>query len=155
MNALRTIFRWWATIMLVAVVVQIGFAGIGAFDALDKATAGTLNDDEAFYDSFSLHSALGTLIVLGGLLLFILSLVARAGRPRVLHSLGIFVLLFVQLVLGWTGQELPEVLGFLHPINALAILAALGILAQREWMEHKAGSRMGGATIAPPPSAAA
>ncbi len=140
--------------MLVAVVVQIGFAGIGAFDALDKATAGTLNDDDAFYDSFNLHAILGTLLVLGSLLLFLLALAARVGKQRVLHSLGIFVLVVIQMVLGWSGQEQPELLGFLHPINALAILAALGILVQRQWMEHKAGSRTGGATIAPPPSAA-
>jgi hypothetical protein len=133
MNALRTIFRWWVLIMLIAVVLQIGFAGIGAFDALDKAEAGTLGDDDAFYDSFNLHAILGTLTVLGGLLLFLLSLVARVGRKRVLHSLGIFVLLVVQMILGWSGQELPEVLGFLHPINALVILAALGILSQQLW----------------------
>jgi hypothetical protein len=149
MNALRSIFRWWATLMLVAAVVQVGFAGIGAFDALDKATAGSLSDDEAFYDSFTLHAALGTILVLAGLVLLILSLIARVGRQRILHSLGVFVLLVVQLILGWTGQELPAVLGFLHPVNALVILAALGTLVQREWML----SRTGQPAMAAPPAA--
>ena len=147
MNALRTIFRWWVLIMLIAVVVQVGFSGIGAFDVADKATAGANLDEDSFYDSFTLHAILGTLSVLGGLLLFLLSLVARVGRQRILHSLGIFVLLVVQMILGWSGQELPEVLGFLHPINALVILAALGILAQRLWR----GDEM---VTAPPPAAA-
>jgi heme A synthase len=150
MNALRTIFRWWVLIMLIAVVVQICFAGIGAFDALDKAEAGTLGDDDAFYDSFTLHAALGWLIVLGGLLLFLLSLAARVGRQRVLHSLGIFVLLIAQMILGWTGQELPEVLGFLHPLNGLLILAALGILNQRLWRRDEMREP---AVAAPPPAA--
>ena len=148
MNALRTIFRWWVLIMLIAVVVQVGFAGIGAFDVADKATAGTTIDEDSFYDSFNLHAILGTLIVLGGLLLFLLSLAARAGRQRVLHSLGVFVLVFIQMLLGWSGAELPEVLGFLHPVNALLILAALGTLLQRVWR----GGEM--RTAAPPPAAA-
>jgi hypothetical protein len=149
MNALRTIFRWWVLIMLVAVIVQVGFAGIGAFDVADKATAGATLDEDSFYDSFTLHSALGSLLVLAGLLLLILALVARVGRQRVLHSLGVFVLLIVQMVLGWTGQELPAVLGFLHPVNALVIIAALGMLMQREWMQVRAP-----AAAAPPPPAA-
>jgi hypothetical protein len=149
MTALRTIFRWWAAILLVASVVQVGFAGIGAFDALDKATAGNLGDDEAFYDSFTLHAILGSLILLGTLLLFILSLVARVGKQRVLQSLGIFVLMVAQLILGWSGQELPAVLGFLHPVNALVIIALLGTLVQREWMLAR-----GGEPAAPPVAAA-
>lgn len=151
MSVLRSIFRWWAALLLAAAVVQVGFSGIGAFDALDKAEAGNLSDDEAFFDSFTLHAALGTLLVLAGLLLFILSLVARAGRQRVLHSLGIFVLLVVQMILGWTGASLPAVLGFLHPVNALVIIAALGTLVQREWMFARGG--IGGrAAPAPPPA---
>jgi hypothetical protein len=152
MNALRSIFRWWAVLILAAAVVQVGFAGIGAFDALDKAEAGNLSDDEAFFDSFTLHAALGTLLVLAGLLLFILSLVARAGRQRVLHSLGIFVLLVVQMILGWTGQALPAVLGFLHPVNALLIIAALGTLVQREWMFARTGAADAPAVTASPPA---
>lgn len=148
MNALRTIFRWWVLILLVAVVVQIGFAGIGAFDVADKATAGTTIDEDSFYDSFNLHAALGSLMVLAGLLLLILSLAARVGRPLVLQSLGIFALLIVQMILGWSGQELPEVLGFLHPVNALVILAALAMLNQRLWR----GGMM--RETGPPPAAA-
>jgi hypothetical protein len=152
MNALRSIFRWWAALLLAAAVVQVGFAGIGAFDALDKATAGDLGDDEAFYDSFTLHAILGSLMVLGSLLLFILSLVARVGKQRILHSLGIFVLMVAQMILGWSGQELAAVLGFLHPVNALVIIAALGTLVQREWMLARAGAPEARAATASPPA---
>lgn len=153
MSTLRTIFRYWLWLMLVAVVVQIGFAGIGAFDAADKATAGSV-DEDAFYDSFVLHAALGTFLVLGGLLTFLLALAARVGRQRVLQTLGLFALLIVQMILGWTGQELPVVLGFLHPINALIILGAVAMLTTREWRGDTMG-RPTGTAMAPPPSAAA
>lgn len=152
MSTLRTIFRYWLWLMLIAVVVQIGFAGIGAFDAADKATAGSV-DEDAYYDSFELHAALGTFLVLGGLLTVLLALAARAGRQRVFHALGIFALLIVQMVLGWSGQELPEILGFLHPINALIILGAVAMLTTRMWRDPM--DRATGATMTPPPSAAA
>jgi hypothetical protein len=154
MNALRTIFRYWLWLMAVAVVVQIGFAGIGAFDAADKATAGSV-DEDAFYDSFTLHAILGTLLVLGGLITFLLALVARIGRRRVLHALGLFGLLVIQMILGWSGQELPEVLGFLHPINALLILGAILSLAGREWRGDRMMGRRPGETATPPPATAA
>ena len=153
MSTFRTIFRYWLWLMLIAVVVQIGFAGIGAFEAADKATAGSV-DEDAFYDSFVLHAALGSFLVLGGLLTFLLALAARVGRQRVLHTLGLFVLLVAQMILGWSGQELPVVLGFLHPINALILLGGFATLTMREWRAETMG-RPTGTAMAPPPSAAA
>jgi len=152
---MRTVFRYWLWLMALAVIVQIGFAGIGAFDAADKATAGSV-DEDGFYDSFTLHAALGTFLVLGGLLTFLLALAARVGRKRVLHALGIFGLLIVQMLLGWTGQDLPEVLGFLHPINAILILGAVASLASQEWRgDRMAPHRGSGETMSPPPATAA
>ncbi len=151
---MRTVFRYWLWLMALAVIVQIGFAGIGAFDAADKATAGSV-DEDGFYDSFTLHAALGTLLVLGGLITFLLALAARVGRKRVVHALGIFGLLIVQMVLGWTGQELPEVLGFLHPINAILILGAVFSLAAQEWRGRMTPHQGSGDTLSPPPATAA
>ena len=45
MNAFRTIHRWWATLLTLAVVVQIGFAGYGAFSAADKVSNGSIGTD--------------------------------------------------------------------------------------------------------------
>jgi hypothetical protein len=153
MDALRTIYRYWLWLMALAIVIQIGFAGIGAFGALDQATAGSV-DEDAYYDEFTLHAILGSLLVLGGLLTVLLALAARVGRQRVLHAVGLFVLLVVQMVLGWTGAELPEVLGFLHPINALLILGAIFSLAGREWRADRMAARGVPETVAPPPSPA-
>ena len=148
MNALRTIYRWWLTLMFAAIIVQIGFAGLGVFDALDKAVAGSV-DEDSFLDSFFPHAVLGQLLVLGSLVLFILALVARVGRQRVLVSLGLFVLFVAQMFLGWTGQELPAVLGLLHPLNAVFLLAAIGWLMRSEWMLARAGEPAP-AAMAPP-----
>jgi hypothetical protein len=152
MNALRTIYRWSLTLMFAAIIVQIGFAGLGVFDALDKAAAGSV-DEDSFLDSFFPHAVLGQLIVLSSLVLLILALVARVGKQRVLQSLGLLVLFVAQMFLGWTGQELPAVLGLLHPINAVFLLAAIGLLMQREWMLARRGEPAARAAMAPPPAA--
>jgi hypothetical protein len=148
---MRTIFRYWLWVLLALVVLQIAFAGYGAFDVAHNTDGGTV-DEKSFEDSFGLHIGFGYLVLLGGLLTVILALVARAGRPRVMHSLVIFVLLIVQVLLAWFGFEIP-VIGTLHPLNAFLILGAVGALTMREWR----GDGMGRTTepMAPPPTPAA
>jgi Family of unknown function (DUF6220) len=132
MNALRTIFRYWLLLMIALVVLQIAFAGFGAFDIADKVANGSV-DEESFEDSFGLHIGFGYLVLLGGLITFLLSLAARVGRRNVLHALGIFGLLIVQVLLAWTGGAVPGVFGALHPLNAFLILGAVASLAARQW----------------------
>lgn len=132
MNALRTIFRYWLLLMLALVVLQIAFAGYGAFDTADKVANGSV-DEQSFEDSFGLHIGFGYLILLGGLITLLMALVARVGRRNTLHALGIFALLIVQVLLAWTGGAVPAVFGALHPVNAFLILGAVGSLAMRQW----------------------
>lgn len=136
MNVFRGIYKYWVTLMTAAVVVQIGFAGRGAFDTAHKADKGTLNDD-AFSKSFDPHAALGTLIVLAGFLLFLFSLGTRDGR-RIKFSALAMGLLVAQILMGWNGSSAPWILGLLHPINAFIILGLLGTLTMREWRGAKA-----------------
>jgi hypothetical protein len=136
------IYRYWVAIMAVAVVVQIGFAGVGAFGALDRAKAGGV-DEDGFFEAFTAHAILGTLIVPAGLLLVIFALLGRVGRTRTIWSAGLFGLLVLQLLLGWTGAEVPWVLGLLHPVNALVILAVLGVLAHGVWRGRRAADVTG------------
>jgi uncharacterized membrane protein len=146
MKAFQAIYRFWVSLMTLAVVVQIGLAGYGAFDTADKVDGGTVNQD-SFEDSFGPHGGLGTLIVLSGLVLLLFAFAAR-GRKRIQLSAVAFVLLVAQLLLGWTGASAPYILGALHPINAFVILGLLGTITGREWR----GKRMGGhATAAPAP----
>lgn len=146
---MSAIYRFWVSLMTAAVVVQIGFAGYGAFDVAHKADKGTVNSD-AFSNSFGPHGVLGTLIVLAGLVLLLLSFGAR-GKKRIKMSAAAFVLLVAQLFLGWTGMEAPYILGALHPINAFLILGLLGSITYHEW---KGGSMATHGTAAPPPPAA-
>jgi hypothetical protein len=148
---MRTVFRYWLWVFLAMVVLQIAFAGYGAFSTADKVSDGSV-DENSYEDSFGLHIGFGYLVLLAGLVTLILALVARPGRQRVLHSLVIFVLLIVQVLLAWTGGAVPAVFGALHPLNAFLILGAVAALTMREWR----GDGMGRATpepVAPPPSA--
>jgi phosphoglycerol transferase MdoB-like AlkP superfamily enzyme len=128
---MRTVYRWWAAIVFLAVVVQVGFAGYGAFYVAHKVDKGVVNESK-FEDGFGLHSGFGYLVVLGGLVLLLLALAARTGKRRTLQSLGLFVLLIAQVLLAWIGFGVPAV-GFFHPVNALAIFAFSGYLASTEW----------------------
>jgi hypothetical protein len=148
---MRTIFRYWLWILLALVVLQIALAGYGAFDTVHKSNGGSAVDEASFDDSFGLHMGVGYLVVLAGLVTLILALLARVGRARVIHSLVIFLLLIVQVLLAWAGTEVPGVFGSLHPLNAFLILGAVGALTMREWR----GDGMGRTTaepVTPPPS---
>jgi heme A synthase len=147
MNALRTIYRWWLAILLVGVLVQIAFAGYGAFYAADKVDSAPI-DEDTFGDGFGLHSGFGYLVLLGGLLLVILALLARPGKRRVWHSVGILGLLILQVLLAWFGYEVPAVFGALHPLNAFLILGAVGSLTAMEWRGGRMG--MGDRPTSPP-----
>ncbi len=128
---MSAIYRFWVSLMTAAVVLQIAFAGYGAFDVAHKADKGTVNQD-AFDNSFTAHGVLGELIVLSGLVLLLLSFGAR-GKKRIKMSAIAFVLLVAQLLLGWTGISAPYILGALHPLNAFLILGLLGSITYREW----------------------
>jgi Family of unknown function (DUF6220) len=143
---MRVVFRWWAVVVFVAVLLQIAFAGYGAFYVVDKADdpPKTVTSDQVDH-GFNPHSAFGYLVILLGILLVPLAFGARVDRTRKQWSVVIAVLLVIQFflaVLGWTWAPL----GFLHPLNALAIAAVTGMLARIEW-------RSGTATAITPPTA--
>ena len=129
---MRAVYRYWSWLVFVAVIVQVGFAGYGAFavanDIDDKGSV----DEDMFEDAFGPHAALGYLVVLTGLILLILALVAR---HRIKHSAVLFGLLIVQVPLAWIGFGVPAI-GFFHPVNALLIFGLSGFIATSEWRER-------------------
>jgi hypothetical protein len=127
----EAVYRVWAAIVAAAVVVQIGFAGYGAFYVAHKVDDAPVNED-IFSDGWGLHAGFGYLVVLTGLLLLLFALAARVGKRRVLRSLGLFGLMIVQVLLAWFGFEYP-VIGILHPINAFLILGLVGTIAYEAW----------------------
>jgi hypothetical protein len=148
MNALRAVYRYWISLVALAVVVQIGLAGYGAFYAAHKVSDASINED-TFEDGFGAHIGLGYLIFLLTIIAVILVLLARPGKRPVLMTLGLLALVFVQILLAQIGESVPA-LGALHPINAFIILGLVGALAAGQWRAKKMG--MGSAPGMPPPA---
>jgi hypothetical protein len=131
--ALRTIYRYWAWLVFIGIVVQVGLAGYGAFYAANKLDGeGKTIDEDVFFDGFGAHAGIGYLVVLLTLLLLILAFAGRV-RGRPLQMVGLlFGLMILQVLLAWFGFEAP-VIGFFHPVNALALFLLSGWLALTEW----------------------
>ena len=144
MKVLRAIHRYWLTLLTVAILVQIGAAGYGAFYAADKSDPGPLTKKQ-FEHGFGLHMGLGYFIFLGAIVLFLLALSARLGKRAVLRNLAVPLLLIIQILSAWIGFGTPAV-GVIHPINAFLILALTGSLALQAWR----GARP--AASSPPPA---
>ena len=130
---MRTVYKWWAALLLVAIFVQIGLAGYGAFFVAGKVEdKGDFVTHKQFEDGWGLHMGFGYLVVLGALVLLVLALIARPGRPLVLLTLGLAVLGIVQVLLAWFGSSVAAI-GALHPINAVLIAGLTGLLVHRTW----------------------
>jgi len=125
---MSAVYKYLAGIVFLAVVVQVGFAGYGAFSVAGDVDGGVV-DEKRFEDVFGLHAGFGYLVLLLGLILMIVALIAR---HRIKHSVVLFVLLIVQMLLAWVGFEVAWI-GFFHPINALLIAGLSGMLAMTEW----------------------
>lgn len=139
-------------ILTAAIVVQIGFAGYGAFYAANKLDdEGATIDDDTFMDGFGLHAGWGYIVILLGLIFMIIGIAAGIGKWRLGRHGLLFLLLFIQLWLAWIGFELPFPVGFLHPINAMLILALSSWISWDEWQRRRTGS----GTTAPPAEAPA
>ena len=133
MRVVRLIYRYLMTLIAVAVVVQIGAAGYGAFYAADH-----LKDDgdtfahHGWDHGWNFHTGLGWTLVYAILLAFVLALAARVGRPRIWFQLGLAIAGILQIVFALAGEDHPWV-GIFHPINAFVILGLSGQIAAREW----------------------
>ena len=128
---MEVVYRVWAAIVTAAVLLQIGFAGYGAFYVANKVDDAPINDD-TFMDGWGLHSGFGYLVILLGLVFVLVALAARVGRPRVLRTLGLFGLMILQMLLAWFGFEFPFI-GVFHPINAFLILGLSASLTYEAW----------------------
>ena len=148
MRLVRQAFRWLTAILFVLVVVQVGFAAFGAFDALHKADKVAISK-KTLENGFNVHAALGSLIVILMLVLLIMAAAGRCGPELVKLSGGIFALGVIQFLLGVASTSAP-VVGFLHGLNALLIFSATGLLAHKMWV---GGDASAGRGDAPPATA--
>ncbi len=133
MKVLRAIYKYWMTLIVVAVIVQIGAAGYGAFyGASHLKDKGDVFAHKGWDHGWSFHTGLGWLTVYGILLALVFALLARVGRPRIWWQLGLAVAGVLQIVFALVGEDHPAV-GVLHPLNALVIAALAGSITGREW----------------------
>jgi hypothetical protein len=66
------------------------------------------------------------------IVLLVLGLAARLGRPAIWWPLALAVAGVVQIFLAGLGTSVPGI-GFLHPVNALLIFTLSGLIVHRTW----------------------
>jgi hypothetical protein len=132
---MRQAFKVLTSLLFVAVVVQVGFAGYGAFNAIDKADKDKTVTKKTIENGFDPHGVVGTLVLALMLLLVLTALIGRLGPLYVKWTTGLFVLGLLQMLFAYLGTKSAPVGGFLHGINALAIYAAAALLAHRAWTQ--------------------
>ena len=143
MKVLGTVFRYWLTLLFVAVIAQIAGAAYGAFYAAQKLgdqkgpDEHKLISEKAFDHGFGFHTGFGYIIFLASILLLLLALAARLGKRRVLFALAVPVAVAVQIVLAWASESVHAI-GILHGINALVIFALVGYQTGEEWRAKRA-----------------
>jgi hypothetical protein len=137
-KALATIYRYWITLLFLAVVAQIAAAAYGAFYTAQKlgdqkgSDEHKLISEKVFDHGFDFHIALGYFIFLGALVLLLLALAARLGKRRVLFALAVPIAVVVQIVLAWISESVHAI-GIFHGINALVIFGLTGYLTGEAW----------------------
>ena len=132
---MATTFKYLTSLVFLAVVVQVGFAGYGAFNAIDKADKGKTVTKKTIENGFDPHGALGTIVLVLILALVLTAAIGRLGPLYAKLSTGLLVLGLLQLLFAYLGTKSAP-LGFLHGINALAIYALAGLLAHRAWTQR-------------------
>ena len=142
---MRTVYWVWSMVVLVMVILQIGFAGYGAFYAAHKLSdEGSSITDKTFEDGFGLHIGFGYVVWLAVIVLLAIGVIAGVGRWRLGKHGVLAVLLTLQILLAWTGGSVPAV-GALHPLNAFVILGLTISIVWDGWQARKAAS----AAVAP------
>lgn len=136
---MRKVYVGLAVVLVLAVVAQFYFAGVGAFDTGPKD------------DAFSVHRMLGYMIFLVALLATIAAALARM-PGRIIGLTGLVTgLVLLQSVIaqlskafddaGDTSTTAGTVVFGLHALNALAILGASGTaLRQARGLPEKSAS---------------
>jgi hypothetical protein len=142
-QALRSIYRYWLTLLFLAVVAQIAGAAYGGFYAAQKLGDQKGSDEQkmitekVFDNGFGFHTGFGYLIFLGAVILLLLALAARLGKTRVLWALAVPVAVAVQIVLAWISESVHAV-GILHGLNALVVFGLTGYLTGQAWRTARA-----------------
>jgi hypothetical protein len=142
-QAARTVYRYWTTLLWLAVVVQISAAAYGAFYSADKLSSqsgpdeGRTISETVFDHGFAFHTAFGYLIFLASVVLLVVALFARLGKRNTWLAAAVPVAVAVQIVLAWISEGVHGV-GVLHGLNALFVFGLTGYLTREAWQAQRA-----------------
>jgi len=130
---LQTLYKWWAGLLLVAVILQVGLAGYGAFYVAHKVDGdGKTIDTNGFEDGFGIHMGFGYIVWLLGIVFLVIGVIAGIGRWRLGRHGLLALLLTLQVIIAWIGSGVPAI-GFFHPVNALLIFTILLWVVHDTW----------------------
>jgi hypothetical protein len=132
---MRDAFKYLTSVLFLAVVVQVGFAGYGAFNAIDKADKAKTVTKKTIENGFDPHGVVGTIVLVLMLLLVLAAAAGRLGTPFAKWATALLLLGLLQMLFAYLGTKSAPV-GFLHGINALAIYALAALLAHRAWTQR-------------------
>jgi len=140
-EALRALYRYGTVILAAMVVVQIGAAGFGAFNASEHLPhASSKLTGKVYDDGFSFHTGFGYAVFIAAVVLFLLALASRMGRRKVMEVVGLPVMVIVQILLAWAAEDHHWV-GPFHALLAFGILGASGRLVYEAWRGPVAPAR--------------
>lgn len=131
---MAAVYRYWAALVFLSVVVQVGLAGYGAFYVAHKVDDNGVVNQDKFDDGFGAHMGFGYLVVLFGIILLLIAAASPDRRTRAKKSGLLAGLLIIQVLLAWFGSDVP-IIGIFHPVNALVIFALSGVIAHGAWRE--------------------
>ena len=120
MARVRVAHRWIVDLFALLLVVQFFLAGLGAF---------TTVHNKLFSDNnFGPHAVLGTVLVVVALVIAVLAAIGRWSPTATRLSAALVGLMVLQFVLGVVGANSAPVLGGLHAVNAVLIVAVVYML---------------------------
>jgi hypothetical protein len=137
---MRATYRYATVVVFLGVLAQVGAAGYGAFTVSNKLDdKGDTLGHEGFENAWDFHAGFGYVVVGATIVLLLIGLAAKLGRPRILLPFALAVAGIVQVLLAWLGESVPG-LGWLHPINALVMFAMAGAAAHVAWRRERTSS---------------
>ena len=132
---MRFLFKILTSVLFVAVLVQIGLSGYGAFDAIHKAKSGPVTK-HTIEHGFDPHGIVGTVILAVMVLLVLVAAIPKLRAEWLKWSVGLLVLGVIQMILAAVATSVP-VVGFVHGLNAAVIYAGAAMLAHRAWTRRR------------------
>ena len=141
MEAVRALYRYGTAIVVAMVLVQIGAAGFGAFNASEHLPHdNSVLHEKTFDDGFSFHTGFGYVVFIAALVLLALALASRMSRRKAMEVFGLPLMVAIQIVLAWAAEGHHWV-GPFHALVAFGILGLSGRLAYEAWRGPAASAR--------------